>query len=394
MRARIDVQVSRPIGAYLAALAILGFLLGIAGAQEPSAIAPGAFDYFGASDAKQATAAIASPLAADRTAMTTASSFAEAVQKGEDCHEDCCWNCNLCPCCYAVVEALILERNLSGSRPIALDAQTGGPLLTTDDLDFPFSGGLRAYVGHRICGCWAWELGYFGLFGANASTTASGEFAFPDDFGVGTNVFFGTDRISLDYTSDIHSAELNLVCCCCCCEPCGCRELCRSVEWIYGLRYFRIDETLEIGAERDEVGGIETGSYRVETSNDLYGGQFGVRLRRCCGPWSIEGTGKAGLYYNDAHQTQTIIDFPDFVLRQSGASDDRVALVGELNATLIRQVSEHWYLRGGYNLMWIDGIALAPSQLDFSLVSTSGTTIDSGDTMFLHGLNLGVEGRW
>ena len=326
------------------------------------------------------------------------SPFAEAVQKGE-CAEECCWNCNLCPCCYAVVEALILERNLQGSdRPLIVDTQTGDTVLATNDLDFPYAGGLRAYVGHRFCCCWAWELGYTGLFGANASTSATGDLTFPDDFGLNTNVFFGADRVTLDDTTNINSPEFNLVCCCCCCrKPCGgdaCDQLCCSIECIYGLRYWRIDDDLDINAERQEEGGTETGSYSVDTSNDLYGGQFGIRLRRCRGPWSVEGTAKVGLYYNDAHQTQTITDFPDFVLRQSGASEDHVATVTELNASLIRQITDHWYLRGGYNLIWIDGVALAPSQLDFSQTATSGTTIDSGDTLFLHGFNFGLEGRW
>jgi hypothetical protein len=359
--------------------------------QETAAVAAAPADF--------APADFDSPVTADEVSTTRVSPYEEAVQKGEE-DGKCCWNCNLCPCCYVVVEALILERNLQGSdSPLVVDTATGDTILSTDDLDFPFSGGLRAYVGHRFCGCWAWELGYTGLWGANASTTAEGDLTLPDDFGLNTNVFFGADRITLDYTSDIHSPEFNLVCCCCCCcEPscgdkCG-QQKCCSIEWIYGLRYWRIDENLDINAEREEEGGTETGSYSVDTSNDLYGGQFGIRLRRCRGPWSVEGTAKFGLYYNDAHQTQTITDFPDFVLRQSGADDDNVAFVTDLNASLIRQISDHWYVRGGYNLIWIDGVALAPSQLDFTQTSTSGADIDSHDTLFLHGFNFGFEGRW
>lgn len=331
---------------------------------------------------------------ASEITLAAASPFAEAAQKGEPC-TDSCWNCNLCPCHYAVVEALILERNLQGSGvPLVVDTETGDALLTTDDVDFPFSGGLRAYIGHRFCCCWAWELGYLGLFGANASTSLEGDLALPGELGPATNVFFGADRMTLDYTSDVHSGELNFVCCCCCCEPCGCEERCRSVEWIYGLRYFRVNESLDIAAEREETFGTESGTYGVNASNDLYGGQLGVRLRRCRGPWSVEGTGKMGLYYNDARQTQTVVDFPDFVVRQTAASGDWVSLVAEFNASLIRQISDHWYIRGGYNLIWIDGVALAPSQLDFSQDADSGTDIDSGDTLFMHGFNIGFEGRW
>jgi hypothetical protein len=177
--------------------------------------------------------------------------------------------------------------------------------------------------------------------------------------------------------------------------PRGCTAArCQSIEWIYGLRYLRVDEVLNISAEREEVGGTETGSYQVRAANDLYGPQFGVRLRHCRGPWSVEGTGKVAVFGNDASTSQVLTDFPDFVLRDVRASDGDVAFLGELNLSLIRQVSDHWFLRGGYNLIWIDGIALAPDQLDFTLASTSGTTIDTDNTMFLHGVNLGIEGRW
>lgn len=306
--------------------------------------------------------------------------------------------CRLCPCTYAVIEALVLERNVSGTPfPLAVDSTTGQTLASTNDLDFPFSGGLRAYVGHRFCGGWAWELGYFGLFDASATTTVTGDISLPGDLGPGTNVFFGADRITYDYTSRLHGGELNFVCCCSCCEtscdPCIVPR-CQSVEWIYGLRYLRVDELLNISGERLEVGGLETGSYQVRASNDLYGAQFGLRARHCWGPWSLEGTGKLGLFGNDANTSQVLTDFPAFTVRQTRASSDHVAFLAEFNASLIRQLSDHWFVRGGYNLIWIDGIALAPDQLDFTLASTSGTSIDTGNTMFLHGVNLGIEGRW
>src|SRR5688572_18341740 len=132
---------------------------------------------------------------------------APSVAAATDC-------CRLCPCTYAVLEALVLERNVSGTPfPLAVDATTGQTLASTNDLDFPFSGGLRAYVGHRFCGPWALELGYFGLFDATASTTITGDISLPGDLGPGTNVFFGADRITLDYTSRLHGGELNFVCC-------------------------------------------------------------------------------------------------------------------------------------------------------------------------------------
>lgn len=48
----------------------------------------------------------------------------------------------------------------------------------------------------------------------------------------------------------------------------------------------------------------------------------------------------------------------------------------------------------GYNLIWIDGLALAPNQFDFSDDENSGRRLVSGDGIFMNGANLGLEARW
>ena len=48
----------------------------------------------------------------------------------------------------------------------------------------------------------------------------------------------------------------------------------------------------------------------------------------------------------------------------------------------------------GYNLLWIEGVALAPDQLDFTNTPTSGTGLTSSSGLFLHGFSAGLEGRW
>jgi hypothetical protein len=314
------------------------------------------------------------------SAANSISPIQEATQNPTVCNEDCGCLCNLCPCTYAVVEGLILQRNIAGANiPLVVDAGTGAQLLSTGNLNFPFAGGLRSYIGHRFSDCRAWEVGYFGVYGANASTTVTGpgNLALPADF-AGLNVFFGADQVATNYTSNLNGMEFNLANCCSCCDGCGCHSGGRSSEWLYGFRYLRIDDSLNIAAQNAGVGGIEQGSYDVRAANNLYGGQIGNRLRRCWGLWSIEGTGKAGLYYNDASQRQTVVDFPGVLVRQTSSSDNRLAFLGELNASLIRQITDHWYVRGGYNLIWIDGVALAPNQLDFTLTATSGTATNSG----------------
>ena len=172
---------------------------------------------------------------------------------------------------------------------------------------------------------------------------------------------------------------------------------CRSWEWFAGFRYLNLGEELNISAQRVVAGELETGGiYNVRTANHLYGGQFGARLRRWQDRFGWEATGKAGLFGNDAQQTQSVTTFPPFALRPAvSSSGGEVAFVGELNLTGLYRLTNVWNLRAGYNAIWIEGLALAPDQLDFNLTSaTGGTQLHNGGGMFLQGVNLGLEARW
>jgi hypothetical protein len=90
-----------------------------------------------------------------------------------------------------------------------------------------------------------------------------------------------------------------------------------------------------------------------------------------------------------------IIDFPDFVFRGERGSDDTdTAFVGDLNFTVIYQICDFWGARLGYNFIWLEGVALAPDQLDFTNTPDSGRHLDGDGSLFLHGVNLGLETRW
>jgi hypothetical protein len=304
------------------------------------------------------------------------------------CTVGCCGCGNGCPCGYAWAEGLILTRdNDSANRPLVLDLNTDEVLLTVGDLDFDWSGGLRVGYGRRLCGCWGVELGYLGYFdnSAVAGVESADDLTLPGDLGLQVNNFFAADDVGVRYASDLHSAEVNFVHCC---GGCG-----RTLEWLAGFRYLDLSERFAITAFDSAE---STTRYAVRTSNDLYGAQLGARVRRYAGCWSWETTAKAGIYGNDMQQHQApIIDFPDFEFRSArGGSDSDVAFVGDLNFTGIYQLNHTWGLRAGYNLIWIEGVALAPEQLDFTNVTGSGTGLASGDGLLLHGVNVGLEARW
>lgn len=314
-------------------------------------------------------------------------SFIEEITKPEPC-------CTMCPCTYGWLESLLLWRNnQSGSQPLVHNLNTDQTLLAANDLRFGMGAGIRAGLGVRDCCGVAWEFNYFGLYGPVATATVRGDndLRIPGDLGLAVNNFFGVDVVDLRYASTLNNFEVNRVCCCTCCD---CPTRCRSVEWLYGFRYLNLHEIFRLSSTDFQEG---TSEYRVRTNNNLYGAQLGGRFRQCHGRWSWEGTAKGGIFGNAAQQAANpILDFPgSFLIRPAqSASGGNVAFVGDLNFTGIYQINSTWGLRAGYNLIWIEGVALAPDQLDFTNTPDSGTNLVTSGGVFLQGINLGAEARW
>ena len=150
-----------------------------------------------------------------------------------------------------------------------------------------------------------------------------------------------------------------------------------------------------MSAERIVAGATETGSYNIRTANHLYGAQLGARLRRTRGQFGWEAGGAAGVYVNDAQQSQSVIDFPAVPLRNASNSSSSAAFVGDLNLTGLYRLTNVWNLRAGYNVLWIQGVALAPDQIDSDFgAALGGSHLDNSGGMLLHGVNVGIEARW
>ncbi|MCE9526345.1 MAG: BBP7 family outer membrane beta-barrel protein [Planctomycetales bacterium] len=182
----------------------------------------------------------------------------------------------------------------------------------------------------------------------------------------------------------------------CCDEGCCDDVRCRSFTWFTGFRYLNLNQKLNIATQRTVAGAVENGNYNIRTNNNLYGAQLGARLRRTSGRFGWDATGFAGIFGNAAQQTQSVTDFPNFPLRPAVSnSTGGVAFVGGGNLSGLYSLSNAWNLRAGYTVLWIEGVALAPNQLDYNFAaSPSGNQLHNGGGMFLHGVSVGVDGRW
>jgi hypothetical protein len=304
---------------------------------------------------------------------------------------------NVVPSTYGYVEGLFMDRdNDAIDRPLVLDLNTNEVLLTTGDLDFDWTGGVRGLIGQALNNCWAVEFGYLGIFENNADATVSRDdsLRLPGDLGSGqVNNFFFADEVNVDWDSSLCSVEANLVGLGCRCDCCS---HCMSGELLFGFRYFNLDEDFALTAFDSAEG---TTTYGVHTDNDLYGVQLGGRLRYFFDVWSFEATGKGGVYANDVRQNQDpIIDFPNppgVVVRPALSSSEVThTFVSEVNLTAIYHLNSVWGVRAGYNFLYLDGVALAPDQLDFTNTPNSGLGLFNQADVFYHGASFGLEARY
>jgi hypothetical protein len=299
---------------------------------------------------------------------------------------------------YALTDALFWGRdNQATNQPLIVSEETGAPLVSTRDLRFPFSEGVRAFYGQRAPDRGGWEIGYFGVYGQSATrfvAAAPPDFLqFPDPIG-GLLTTEG-ETSTIQYSSVINSAEANLFT-----TSTEWRDLSGSwltVDWLAGFRYVGVEEQASITTDCCVEGDTKVPvPYTVRTRNNLFGAQIGNRSRWTWQNWAFEGWAKAGLFGNAQEQIQSpLVDYLFVPVRPGlSASGGQVSFVGDINTSVIYRLTDVWGIRAGYNLIWIDGLALAPNQFDFTNDAASGTRLVSGGGIFMHGANLGLEARW
>lgn len=300
---------------------------------------------------------------------------------------------------YALTDALFWGRdNQAVGQPLLVTVGDGTPLLSASDLRFPFSEGVRAFYGQRDPDAGGWEIGYFGVYGQSATRTVlapAGEFLqVPEP--LGGILTSNADAATVKYQSVINSAEANIFS-----TATDWRDHSGgwlTVDWLAGFRYVGVEESSSIvidscAGDPDCAGKVP---YGVRTRNNMFGGQIGTRARMTWQNWAVEGWAKAGLLGNAQEEIQSpVVTFSGAPIdRIESVTRGQVGFVGDINLSVIYRLTDTWGIRAGYNTVWLEGLALAPNQYDFSLDEAAGGRLNPSGGMFLHGANLGLEARW
>ena len=300
---------------------------------------------------------------------------------------------------WVQADVLFLDRIGNGcDQVLAFDTHSPeSAVMSTKDLDFSMDPGWRVLLGFRpdpsgsLGCCSALEFSYFGVYGWKDSVTAVGDqnLRIPGDLGLAANNFLFADEIRAVYRSRLNNVEAN------CVKSCF-TDCYTQIDFLLGFRFLALNEEFSlIGTDLAEG----TSSYDISTSNYLYGLQMGGRMTRQMQRWALQFTGKAGVFLNDARQSQVVTDFPDFpdpfVHRLvPGVSRTSAAMLGEVDLTLVRQITDVWSARLGYSVLGVGGLALAPDQLDFTLTPVSGTGVSTDGFVLFHGVHAGLEAAW
>lgn len=177
-----------------------------------------------------------------------------------------------------------------------------------------------------------------------------------------------------------------------------------------GFRFTHLGEEFHFNTSGlDDVGDVESADYMVRVRNNLSGFQTGgdVWLHVIQG-LRVGTEGKVGIYNNRLRVLSTIDSTPAIVPPSPGTfpqvpeafGKNQVAFITEASADVVADVLPSWSLRAGYEVMFVNSIALSGE--NFNTVSPYGLQgqetrvpflADQGHA-FYHGFHAGLEYIW
>jgi hypothetical protein len=286
------------------------------------------------------------------------------------------------------VDALMLWQGNIASRPILLNG-AGLTALDVNQAQTPVSVGTRYGVLFNLDECFAVEGNYFqaGLFDGRAAPVGAGPFTPAGLYGVGP-LLGQIDTAQLTSSGFIKSAELNWR-----------RRNPGPLTWLAGFRWVEWNQGLGMNGtySTGQLGAGNVASSTV-TGNDLYGGQVGADLslwNNKNGPITVNGIGKAGIFYNNAFQHSAVTTTARGT-NEVGSVADQTAFFGEVGANANIRLTNWLFWRAGYSVFWLSGVAIPADQLSQANLAVSPPTalINTNGSVLLHGVTTGLEARW
>ncbi|MGB9189161.1 MAG: BBP7 family outer membrane beta-barrel protein [Methylovirgula sp.] len=132
--------------------------------------------------------------------------------------------------------------------------------------------------------------------------------------------------------------------------------------------------------------------WTTSTTNNLYGIQIGVDGKILeLGRFSLDGLIKIGLFDDNAEQSTGVS--LQKVVHRSQATTNHAAFASEAGLQLKYQLIKGLALKAGYEALWLDGVALAPGQIQetLTLANVRALGVNCESNVLFQGATFGLE---
>ena len=298
----------------------------------------------------------------------------------------------------AAIDALFLERSSGGSVPLGytvynpasqLPPAQPSSNLYSDDVYFPLEAGLRLEIGRKFDNNIQLAATYWGLQQWSVSNTIYGDpysdtvLAYSPYLKLPTLLHGLDDSLGYTYGSQIHNVEFNAL------VRLNGDDPYWEVDWLLGVRYVYISDCLTLTGVDNLNSASEQLNYN--TTNNLVGTQAGVLFVHGWSRFQWEAGLKAGLMSNiyRQHGTDTASNpsgvpagFTPYDISNNGSG---ISGLFELTLASRYRLTDNLWLRLGYQVYDMTGLALAPRQLG---------SFGHGGNVAFDGLSIGLQGIW
>lgn len=283
-----------------------------------------------------------------------------------------------CPSGWIVSSnVLFLSRGPTNNATLVRDLQ-GVPLLQAQDLNFGFGVGWDLDVIRRLNCEWGVEgrvAQVNGITAKSGTIDAPAGFILPFAQPV-TSTF--PSQLSVSDETQLLSVEVNAR-----------RTLTDRLTLLGGVRYLGVNDYLNGTATAIGAGG----SFLLSATNDMIGGQIGAdAVLFQHSRFQIDGIVKAGAYGNSIVTNTTLTDNTGTL--HAGSSKTQFAFEGELTVDVKYHVTDAIALKGGYQVMWFDGLAGASDQMATTDIIGGTAAVNVKSSPILHGAFAGAEVSW
>ncbi len=305
-------------------------------------------------------------------------------------------------------QALFFRRDHEDDVPLTRNG--AGQVLRSTGANMGTMGGVNFGLTKRNCNGNGFQLGYWGLYPGQQSSTILGP-------GLGTYLtgfntlavapgaqnlltyYDNSDSNRIYRDNEFHSAEANML-------RNGGNYTTRSgragnYEMLGGARWFQFNEDFRYSAFYAAANPSQV-DYTINNTNTLLGFQIGGRNQLCLSDrFTLISAAKLGAFNNRINSDQSITDSNgNFAYRTALGVDDYnytstkndLALLGEFDMGLAYRFSQSARATVGYRVLGVNGLALAPSQIPRNFANDAEiNSINSNNSLILGGGYAGLE---